>query len=143
MSRLITSDTKLLVSTTATSPTPTPTAVNGMSDWQFQESRASIDVTGIEDTNKQYRAGQADCQGSFSLNVDESDAGQELVASAAAANTTLYLYYREEGTGSGKPQKKVEIQITDYSTNGGVDTALTRSVSWVAAGAVDNTAQGA
>ncbi|MDO4952396.1 MAG: hypothetical protein Q4E34_01035 [Synergistaceae bacterium] len=143
MTRLITSDTKLLVSEVATSSSTTPTTypVGGMSGWTLNENRSAITVTGVEDENQKYRAGIKDCQGTFELNIDDDDDGQELIKEAAANGTSLTLYYREEGTGASKPQMKVDIQITDYGTNGGVDAALTRSVSWVAAGAVDHTAQ--
>lgn len=67
MTRLITSDTKLLVSEVATSSSTTPTTypVGGMSGWTLNENRSAITVTGVEDENQKYRAGIKDCQGTF------------------------------------------------------------------------------
>lgn len=140
MARTLSKDAQILVCATAQT-TGTPAQLARLTAWDIDMSASEIDVTGIYDSNKQYIPGQSDCKGSFTLVCDPEDATIAVLNTARTGSTTVDLYIRLEGTGTGKEQIKVLAYITGWKVSASTDARIEISATWVAAGAIDNTAQ--
>ena len=140
MSRLISKFAQLLIKEHG-STTATPEVIGALASWSLDESCTEIDATGVADSNKQYLPGQRDAKGEFTLIVDPEDDGQEAIATAQKASTLVDIIYREQGTGTGKPEKTIPAYITTYSKSASVDARIELSCAFVAGGAVTDSTQ--
>jgi hypothetical protein len=138
MARLLAKTAQILVSDETSM---TPAALAPLSSWDYDKSCSEIDVTGITDSNKQYLPGQADAKGSFKIIIDPTSTTLAMLDKAHKEQSVLYIYYREQGTGTSLPQEKIPAYITSYKISGSVDARVELDVSWVAAGDIDSTEQ--
>ena len=109
----------------------TAEAIAFLSNWSLQNSVDFIEVTAFGDTNKIRVSGLADNQGDFSGFYDTATA-QLYTAATDGIARKFYLYPDNSNTG----QYWFGTALFSFDINGGVDTAVEVSGSWVAASTI-------
>ena len=106
-------------------------AIAEVRSFTINESADRIEDTALGDSNRTYKAGLADVNGTIECWFDASDTtGQE----AMSVGSTVSLDLRPAGTGSGLATWTVSAQITEITTEIQFNEIITRGFNWAAAG---------
>lgn len=116
----------------------TPVALTEVRDWTLNTQRGTIDASVLSTEWKRYLVGQISATGSMKLFFDPADSTAEAaIETAMFSGASMTIYFRPEGTGSGKRQFKVPAYITEWSLAGATEDAVGVDVSFSANAAVD------
>lgn len=97
----------------------------------INENADRIEDTALGDSNRTYKAGLSDVNGSIECWFDDGDTtGQE----AMTVGSTVSLDLRPEGTGTGLASWTVSAQMTEIVTEVAFNEIVTRNFNWAAAG---------
>jgi len=138
MSDRLTKNAQILISATAEG---TPKELDMLTSFSFDESKKEIQTTKLGSKNHTYETGIPDAKGSFEMTTDPDSESGEILETAHANDTVVYLFIRPEGTGASKEQIKIPAKISSHSTDYALDDLIKVSCNFVAVGAVDRTAQ--
>lgn len=120
----------------------TPVALTEVRDWSLETERGTIDASVLSTEWKRYLVGQISATGTLNLFFDPTDnTAEEAIEDALFNGTSMTLYFRPQGTGTGKPQYKVPAYITSWSLSGATEDSIGVAVGFSANAAVDNTPQ--
>lgn len=107
-----------------------------VSDWTINFSVAKVDVTSLGDNNLVWVAGLPDASGDFSGFFDTSTA-QTYTSAIDGQPRNFYLYPSLLGAEGANPgQYFFGTILPDFSSAGGVSSAVTFKSTWNAASAV-------
>jgi hypothetical protein len=107
-----------------------------VSDWTINFTVAKVDVTALGDTNLVWVAGLPDASGDFTGFFDTSTA-QTYTAAIDGLSRNFYLYPSLLGVEGASPgQYFFGTILPDFSTAGGVASAVTFKSTWNAASQV-------
>ncbi len=107
-----------------------------LSDWSVNFAVAKVDVTAMGDQNLVWVAGLPDASGDFTGFFDTATA-QTYVAATDGQPRNFYLYPSTVGVLGSVPGQYFFGQILpDFSTAGGVTTAVTLKSTWAASGRI-------
>lgn len=121
-----------------TSPDNTTfTAVASLTDWSFEFSADTIDVTAMSTNNyKEFLAGQYSWSGSASAHWNDDDVAHESIQDAlTSGDSTFYIKLYPTGTSSGDWWSG-NILITSVSHSGALNSPVGFSFSFQGTGAV-------
>jgi hypothetical protein len=107
-----------------------------VSDWTINFSVAKVDVTALGDTNLVWVAGLPDASGDFTGFFDTATA-QTYIAAVDGLSRNFYMYPSLLGVEGANPgQYFFGTILPDFSTAGGVASAVTFKSTWNAASQV-------
>ena len=110
------------------------TPVTAQATWNINYSQATIDVTSMGDSNRQYVADLPDTTGGFSGFFDDAATGSELYAAATDGLSRKFYGYFD--TSSATKYYYGEVVVESFDSEGGVGNAVTANVTWKAASAI-------
>ena len=102
-----------------------------LSDWTISFTVKKVDVTALGDTNLVYVSGLPDASGDFTGFYDDATS-QTFIAATDGLSRNFYLYPSTLTT----TQYFFGTILPDFSSTGGVGTAVTLKSTWNAASAV-------
>lgn len=109
---------------------------------QFNRSSDSHDVTTFGKGSKVYQAGLGDGTTTIQGIYDNTAVtGPGAILRPLVGGAAVELIYREEGTGSGKPESKVDVIVTAYEQTSPVADMVTWSVTLQHSSDIDDTPQ--
>ena len=110
------------------------TPVTAQATWNINFSQATIDVTAMGDTTKQYVGDLPDAGGGFSGFYDDAATGAELYAAATDGLSRKFYLYPDLSSATKYYYGEVLIEALD--SEGGVGNAVTANGTWKAASAI-------
>ena len=115
----------------------TYTDVGGVTEAGISNARGKIDVTDWDSAGwRENLAGFGELTLTFTHNYDESNAGQDIIRTAAQAGNQLYFRYRPAGDGSGTKDEVIGKYLLDsYEDSSPNEGAVTSSGSASSTGA--------
>lgn len=102
--------------------------VTAQATWDINFTQDSLDVTAMGDTTKQYVAGLPDAGGSFSGFHDDVDTGSQIYAAATDGLSRKFYLYPD--LSSATKYYYGDVVVSDFTSSGGVDGAVTSAVTW-------------
>lgn len=109
---------------------------------EFGRTADSHDTTVYGMDSKRYAGGLKDGTCTIS-GVYDTAVGGPRATIEPLLGTVVELVHRPEGTGTGKPQRTVDVLVTGYSESSPVADMVTWSADLQLSGDVDDTAQSA
>lgn len=111
--------------------------VGELRTWELTEEADRIDASVMGACVRKYEVGPVSATGTFTVFLDDSDAGQS--AMPVAGNVALTLW--PGGAGSGKPQRAFSANVEQVAERADVDGLVERDYTYAATTAVDRTPQ--
>ena len=107
------------------------TPVTAQATWNINFTQATIDVTAMGDTTKQYVADLPDASGGFNGFFDDAASASELFSAATDSLSRKFYLYPDLSS----PTKfyQGEILVESMDSEGGIGNAVTANVTWKAA----------
>ena len=105
--------------------------VTAQATWSINFAQATIDVTAMGDTTKQYVSDLADVSGGFNGFHDDVDTGSQIYAAATDGLSRKFYLYPD--LSSSTKYYHGDVVVEGYDAEGGVGNAVTANVTWKAA----------
>ncbi len=110
---------------------------------QIEINVDSHDITGYGENSHSFQGGLKNGTGSISGIYDSTAMTGPRAVIRPLVGSVVEFIHQPEGTGSGKPQDKVDVLVTKYTQTHPVADMVTWTVDLQFSGDVDSTAQAA
>lgn len=101
--------------------------------WSVTDSADRVEDTALGDSNRTYKSGLADVEGSLDCHWDDTDTSGAQALLVPGASVALILDIKSGTTGD--PRYSITATILSVTSAGTFNEIVNRNVTWAAAGA--------